>query len=131
MSQLNLFKYFKVTLSSPQVVLLFPNGSLPNKIPSTAISATNKEVEEVMAIQSEDTGNSKKEDVNKISSTAFSATNKEVKEAIASLSEDTDSSKKRGCYQKYTPKQKVTIGNYVLINGMSAAFHCYAGNFLI
>ena len=27
----------------------------------------------------------------------------------------------RGIYQKYTPKQKATIGNYALINGTSAA----------
>ena len=37
--------------------------------------------------------------------------------------------KKRGSYQKYTPKQKATIGNYALINGTSTALRHYAGEF--
>ena len=44
MTQLNLFKYYKASLSSPQVS--------PDEVPSTAISAVNNEVEEVMASSS-------------------------------------------------------------------------------
>ena len=45
MTQLNLFK---ASLSSPQVTLPSPDGPLSHEVPSTAISAANKEVEEVM-----------------------------------------------------------------------------------
>ena len=90
MSQLNLFKYFRASSSSPQVALPSPNGPLSREVPSTAISAANKEVEEVMASGSV--------------------------------------TKKRGSYQKYTAKQKATIGNYALINGTSAALRRYAGD---
>ena len=48
MIQLNLFKYFKASSSSPQVALPSPNGPLLREVPSTAISSANKEVEEVM-----------------------------------------------------------------------------------
>jgi len=48
MSQLNLFKFFKVTSSSPQVVLPSPDGPLSREIPSTAISAANDEVKAVV-----------------------------------------------------------------------------------
>ena len=44
MTQLNLFKYYKASLSSPQVALLSPD-----EVSLTAISAANNEVEEVMA----------------------------------------------------------------------------------
>ena len=44
MSQLSLFKYFKVSSSSPQATLPSPNGPLSREIPITAISAANKEV---------------------------------------------------------------------------------------
>ena len=37
--------------------------------------------------------------------------------------------KKRGSYQKYTAKQKATIGNSALTNGTSAALRRYAGEF--
>ena len=49
MTQLNLFKYFKASSSSPQVALPSPDGPLLREVPSTAISSANKEVEEVMA----------------------------------------------------------------------------------
>jgi len=48
MSQLNLFKFFKVTSSSPQVVLPSPDGPLSHEIPSTVISAVNDEVKAVV-----------------------------------------------------------------------------------
>ena len=48
MAQLPLFKYFKSS-SSKKVVLPCPNGPLSHEVPSTVISAANKEVEEVMA----------------------------------------------------------------------------------
>ena len=48
MTQLNLFKYFRASSLSPQVALPSPNGPLSHEVPSTAISAANKEVEEVM-----------------------------------------------------------------------------------
>jgi len=60
-----------------------------------------------------------------VPSTTISEANKEVKEVMARDSV----AKKRGSYQKYTPKQKATIGNYALINGTSAALHRYAGEF--
>ena len=44
-------KYFK-SLFSPKVVLPFPNDPLSHKVPLPAISAANKEVKEVMAIDS-------------------------------------------------------------------------------
>ena len=50
MTQLNLFKYFKASSSSPQVALPSPDGPLSCEVPSTAISSANKEVEEMMAI---------------------------------------------------------------------------------
>ena len=55
MSQLNLFKFFKVTSSSPQVVLPSPDGppALLREVPSTAISAANEEVEKAIVNQSE------------------------------------------------------------------------------
>ena len=92
MTQLNLFRYFKVSSSSPQVVLPSPDGLLSHEVPSTAISEANKEVEEVMM-------------------------------------GSRDSGKKRGSYQKYTPKQKATIGSYALINGTSATLRRYAVEF--
>ena len=92
MTQLNLFRYFKASSSSPQIVLPHPDGPLSCEVPSTAISGANKEVEEVI---------------------------------MASR----DSSKKRGSYQKYTPKQQATIGNYALINGTSATLRRYAVEF--
>ena len=92
MTQLNLFRYFKVSSSSPQVVLPSPDGPLSHEVPSTAISEANKEVEEVMM-------------------------------------GSRDSGKKRGSYQKYTPKQKATIGSYALINGTSATLRRYAVEF--
>ena len=49
MTQLNLFKYFKASLSLPQVALSSPDGPLSREVPSIAISLANKEVEEVMA----------------------------------------------------------------------------------
>ena len=49
MTQLNLFKYFKASLSLPQVALPSPDDLLSREVPSTAISSANKEVEEVMA----------------------------------------------------------------------------------
>ena len=52
MTQLNLFKYFKSSSSSPQIALPSPNGPLSREVPSTAISAANKEVEEVIASDS-------------------------------------------------------------------------------
>ena len=92
MTQLNFFKYFRASSSSPQVALpSSPNGPLSREVPSTAISVANNEVEEVIASDSV--------------------------------------TKKRGSYQKYTAKQKATIGNYALINGTSAALRCYAGEF--
>jgi len=91
MSQLNLFKFFKVTYSSPQVVLPSPDGPLSHEVPSTAIAAANKEVEKVVV--------------------------------------EGSTTKKRGCYQKFTPKQKALIGNYALINGTSAAHRHYVGKF--
>ena len=60
-----------------------------------------------------------------ITSTAISEANKEVQEVIARDS----ITKKRRNYQKYTPKQKATIGNYVLLKGTSAAHHHYTGAF--
>ena len=48
MSQLNLFKFFKVTFSSPQLALPSPNGPLSREVPSTAIAAANKEVEKIV-----------------------------------------------------------------------------------
>ena len=92
MTQLNLFKYFKSSSSSPQIALPSPNGPLSHEVPSTAISAANKEVEEVIA-------------------------------------SDSIVTKKRGSYQKYTGKQKATIGNYALTNGTSAALRRYAAEF--
>ena len=59
-------------------------------------------------------------------STAISGANKEVEEVIMA---SRDSSKKRGCYQKYTPKQKATIGNYALINSTSATLRLYVVEF--
>ena len=47
MTQLNLF--CKASLSLPQVVLPCPDGPLSREVPSTAISAANKEVKEVIA----------------------------------------------------------------------------------
>ena len=92
MAQLTLFKYFKSS-SSKKVVLPCPNGPLSHEVPSTVISAANKEVEEVMATC-------------------------------------TDSvKKKRGAYQKFTPKQKATIGNYALLNGTSAALRHFIKEF--
>ena len=52
MTQLNLFKYFRASSSSPQVALPSPDGPLSREVPSTAISAANKEVEEVIASDS-------------------------------------------------------------------------------
>ena len=49
MTQLNLFKYYKASLSSPQEPLPSPDSPLSREVSSTAISAANKEVEEVMA----------------------------------------------------------------------------------
>jgi len=60
-----------------------------------------------------------------VPSTAISEANKEVEEVMARDSV----AKKRGSYQKYTPKQKATIGNYTLIYGTSAALRRYAGEF--
>ena len=37
--------------------------------------------------------------------------------------------KKRESYQKFTPKQKTTIGNYALLNGTSAALHHFIEEF--
>ena len=48
MGQLNLFKFFKVTSSSPQVALPSPDGPLSRKVPSTAIAATSKEFEKIV-----------------------------------------------------------------------------------
>ena len=48
MSQLNLFKFFKVTPSSSQVALSSPDGQLSCDVPSTAIAAVNKEVEKIV-----------------------------------------------------------------------------------
>jgi len=53
-----------MSLSSPQFGLPSPNGPLLSKTSSTAISAANKEVKQVMVSQSEDTSsNTKREDV--------------------------------------------------------------------
>ena len=49
MTKLNLFKYFKASLSSPQVILPCPDGPLSHEVPSTVISAANNEVKEVIA----------------------------------------------------------------------------------
>ena len=48
MSQLNLFKFFKVTSSSPQAALPSPDGPLPCDVLSTAIAAANKEGEKIV-----------------------------------------------------------------------------------
>ena len=47
MTQLNLFKYCKAFLSLPQVVVPYPDALLSCEVPSTTISAANKEVKEV------------------------------------------------------------------------------------
>ena len=47
MTQLNLFKYFKASLS--QIALPSPDGPLLCKVASTVISTVNKEVKEVVA----------------------------------------------------------------------------------
>ena len=52
MTQLNLFKYYRASSSSPQVALPSPDGPLSREVPTTAISVANKEVEEVMASDS-------------------------------------------------------------------------------
>ena len=53
MTQLNLFKYFKASLSSPQVALLSLDGLLSHENVVNSISAArapaNKEVKEVVA----------------------------------------------------------------------------------
>ena len=49
MTQLNLLKYFRASLLLPQVALPSPDGPLSHEVLSTAISAANKEVEEVMS----------------------------------------------------------------------------------
>ena len=51
MTQENLFKYFRRSLSSPQVALPSLNG-LSQEVSLKAISAVNKEIEEVMASNS-------------------------------------------------------------------------------
>ena len=49
MTQLNLLKYCKASLPLPQVVLPCPDGPLSHEVPSTAISAANKEQESDMS----------------------------------------------------------------------------------
>ena len=49
MTQLNLLKYCKASSSLPQVVLPCPDGPLSCEVPSTVISAVNKEAKEVTA----------------------------------------------------------------------------------
>ena len=80
---MSLFKYFKVSSSSP---LPSPSGPLSAEIPSTAINAANEEVLKALK-----------------------------------ASEDESGVKRRGSYQKYTAKEKATVGNYVLMHGTSAA----------
>ena len=59
---------------------------------------------------------------------AISEANKEVTKVLKN-SEGQDGVKSRGTYQKYTPKDKATIGNYAVMHGTSAALRHFKTKF--
>ena len=76
-----------------------PNGSLSREVPAGAISEANKEVTKVLK-DSED------------------------KDGVKSRGTGS-----RGTYQRYTPKDKVIIGNYAAMHGTSAALCHFKSKF--
>ena len=59
---------------------------------------------------------------------AISKANKDIARVLKD-SKDEDGVKKQGTYQKYTPKDKGTIGNYAVMHGTSTVLHHFKNKF--